>query len=242
MKYPVFRNKNCLITGATGGIGRHIARKMAEEKCNLFLTATNIEKIERLKGELESIHSREINIYGEAGDLNSISDIERLISSSKSRLNAVDIFIHCAGAFIVKPLSELDLEDFEMSFNLNVRAAFLFVKAFSPNMIRNRWGRIITIGSSSAYAGVKNTSCYCASKHALLGLTRSFHDELKVHNIRTFCVSPAGTKTEMGKRIENQDYDTFIDPGEIADFVAFISSFDGEMVTNEIRLNRMVIR
>ena len=242
MKHQIFRDKNCFITGATGGIGQHIARKMAEEKCNLFLTATNIEKIDRLKRELESIHPGEITVCGEAGDLNSISDIENLISSSRNRFNAIDIFIHCAGAFIVKPLSESDMQDFEASFNLNVRAVFLFVKAFSPDMIRNRWGRIITIGSSSAYAGVKNTSFYCASKHALLGLTRSIHDELKVHNIRAFCVSPAGTKTEMGRRIENQDYDTFLNPAEIAEYVAFIGSFDGEMVSDEIRLNRMIIR
>ena len=242
MAYDVFKNKNCFITGATGGIGRQIARKLAEEKCNLFLTATNIDKIDLLKGELESIHQGETTICGEAGDLNSITDIERLISSSKNQLNDVDIFIHCAGAFIVKPLPESDLRDFEVSFNLNVRAAFLFVKEFSQDMMRNRWGRIITIGSSSAYSGVKNTSLYCASKHALLGLTRSFHDELKAHNIRTFCVSPAGTKTEMGRRIENQDYDTFIEPEEIAQYVVFISSFEGDMVSNEIRLNRMIIQ
>ena len=242
MRYEIFRNKNCFITGATGGIGRQIALKMADNKCNLFLTGATPSKIACLQNELELIHDREIEIHGEAGDLNSVPDIERLVSSSRNRLKAIDIFIHCAGAFVVKPLDASDLQDFETSFNLNVRAAFLFVKAFSPGMMKNRWGRIITIGSSSAYSGVKHTALYCASKHALLGLTRSFHDELKAYNIRTHCVSPAGTKTEMGSRIENQDYDTFVNPIEIADFVAFISSFDGEMVTDEIRLNRMVIR
>ena len=242
MRYEIFKNKSCFITGASGGIGRQIALKMAENKCNLFLTGATASKIDHLQKELESIHGREIEIHGEAGDLNSVPDIERLVSSSRNRLNAIDIFIHCAGAFVVKPLDASDLKDFETSFNLNVRAAFLFVKAFSPDMIRNRWGRIITIGSSSAYSGVKNTALYCASKHALIGLTRSFHDELKAYNIRTLSVSPAGTKTEMGRRIENQNYDTFVNPAEIAEFVAFISSFDGEMVTDEIRLNRMIMQ
>ena len=242
MRYEIFKNKNCFITGASGGIGRQIALKMADNKCNLFLTGATARKIDYLQKELESIHGREIEIHGEAGDLNSAPDIDRLVLSSRNRLHTIDIFIHCAGSFIVKPLTESDLQDFEASFNLNVRAAFLFAKEFSQDMVRNRWGRIITIGSSSAYAGVKNTSLYCASKHALLGLTRSFHDELKVHNIRTFCISPAGTKTEMGKRIENQDYGTFINPREIAEYVVFISSFDEEMVSDEIRLGRMIIQ
>ena len=82
---------------------------------------------------------------------------------------------------------------------------------------------------------------YCASKHALLGFSRALHDELKKYNIRTYCVSPSGVKTEMGKLIKNQNFDTFIDPREIAEYVVFICSFDGEMISDEIRLNRMVI-
>jgi 3-oxoacyl-[acyl-carrier protein] reductase len=108
-------------------------------------------------------------------------------------------------------------------------------------MIKSRWGRIINIGSSSAYAGSQETSLYCASKHALLGFSRALHDELKKNNIRTYCVSPSGAKTEMGKLIKNQNFETFIDPKEIAEYVAFICSFDGEMISDEIRLNRMVI-
>jgi len=238
----VLKNRNCFITGATGGIGRQIALKMAAAKCNLFLTATRMERIKLLQKEIKAVHSNTIEVCCQAGDLNSVSDIDRLIASCQKQLKSIDIFIHSAGTFIVKPLSETDLNDFEQSFNLHVKAPFLFIKAFSQGMIKNRWGRIILIGSSSAYTGVKNTSLYCASKHALLGLSRSFHDELKVHNIRTFCVSPAGTKTEMGRKIENQDYNTFLDPEEIAEFIVFASSFDEAMICDEVRLNRMIIQ
>lgn len=241
MKYKIFENKNCFITGATGGIGKHIAMKMAENGCNLFLTATNVNKLKNLKKELESSYGRNRGISYEPGDLNKVQDINKIIAMVREKLTSIDILVNCAGVFPVKPLSSSTLEDFEFCFNLNVRSAFIFSKKFSTDMIKNRWGRIINIGSSSAYAGHKDTSLYCASKHALLGFSRSLHEELKKYNIRTFCVSPGGVKTEMGRLIQNQNFDTFIDPREIAEYVVFICSFDGEMISDEIKLNRMVI-
>jgi 3-oxoacyl-[acyl-carrier protein] reductase len=241
LKYEILENRNCFITGATGGIGRCIAIKMAENKCNLFLTSTNITKLKNLKEEIESLYGEKIKIYYEHGDLNEIQDINKIITMARETIRVVDILVNCAGFFVVKFLSDSNLDDFDATFNLNVRAPFIFCKEFSEDMIKCRWGRIINIGSSSAYAGSKETLLYCASKHALLGFSRALHDELKKNNIRTYCVSPSGAKTEMGKLIKNQNFDTFIDPREIAEYVVFICSFDGEMISDEIRLNRMVI-
>jgi len=85
---------------------------------------------------------------------------------------------------------------------------------------------------------------YRASKHALLGLSRSLHSELREYNVRTFCVSPGPIKTTMGHDIiknENPDerFDSFMNPDEIAEFIAYLISFDNEMVSEEIRLSRM---
>ena len=241
MKYEILENRNCFITGATGGIGRCIAMKMAENKSNLFLTSTSIPKLKNLKEEIESLYGNKIKIYYGHGDLNEIKDINNIITLVREKINTVDILVNCAGLFVLKSLFDSNLEDFDATFNLNIRAPFIFSKEFSKDMIKNRWGRIVNIGSSSAYIGGKETSLYCASKHALLGLSRALHDELKKNNIRTYCVSPSGVKTEMGKLIKNQRYDTFLDPKEIAEYVAFICSFDGEMISDEIRLNRMVL-
>lgn len=240
-KYEILENQNCFITGATGGLGRCIAMKMAENKCNLFLTSTSVPKLKDLKKEIESLYGDEIKIYYGHGDLNKINDIKKVISQAREKIHTIDILVNCAGIFVVKSIFASNLDDFDATFNLNIRAPFLFCREFSQDMIKKRWGRIINIGSSSAYAGSRDTSLYCASKHALLGFSRALHDELKKNGIRTFCVSPSGLKTEMGKLIRNQNYDTFINPKEIADYVAFICSFDGEMISDEIRLNRMVI-
>lgn len=241
MRYEIFENKNCFITGATGGLGKQIALKMAKNKCNLFLTSTNSTKLKKLKEELESLYGKNINIFYESGDLNKIQDVNNIIRIVREKICSVDILINCAGIFIRKSLSESNLGDFEISFNLNIRAVFIFCKEFSQDMIKSRWGRIINIGSSSAYMGYKKACLYCASKHALLGFSRSLHNELRKYNIRTFCVSPGGLKTKMGKLIKNQKFDTLIDPKEVAEYIVFISSFDDEMISDEVKLNRMVI-
>jgi len=242
MYEKMLKSKNCLITGATGGIGRCIAMQMAKNKCNLFLTSTKISKLKSLKKEIESLYGNNSKVYYCQGDLNRIQDLKKIIAMTRRKIRTIDILINCAGTFVVKSLSISNLDDFNKTFNLNLRAPFIFCKEFSKDMTKKRWGRIINIGSSSSYAGSKDTSLYCASKHAILGLSRALHEELKKSNVRIFCLSPAGTKTKMGKLIKNQNFNTFLDPEEIAEYVTFIISFNGHMVSNEIRLNRMIMR
>ena len=191
-----------------------------------------------LKNELE-LNQNSIKIDFEAVDLSSTHQIQKLVERTKNSFSHIDILVNCAGIFPVKPLSDSMIDDFDKCFDINIKSAFILCKEFSKEMVSKKWGRIVNIGSSSSYNGFKNTSIYCSSKHALLGLSRSLHDELKEHNIRTFCVSPGSIKTSMGKRVIGQNYDTFMDPKEIAEFIVYIISFDKEMVSEEIKLNRI---
>ena len=232
----ILKGKNCLITGATGGLGKEIAEEFAKNGCNLFLTGRNNEKLNLLKDGLEN---NGIKIDFEAADLSDVDDIQKLIDKTKNTFSNIDILVNCAGVFPVKLLSDSTVDDFEKCFSVNVRAAFVLCKEFSQGMISKKWGRIVNIASSSAYTGFKNTSIYCSSKHALLGLSRSLHSELKEHNVRTFCVSPGSIKTPMGKSVVGQSYETFLDPSEVAELVVRLISFDSEMISQEIQLHRM---
>ena len=236
--YQILQGKNCLITGATGGLGKNIAKEFAKSGCNLFLTGRNNKKLNSLKNELENSQNQ-IKINFENTDLLDTKEIKKLIEKVKSTFENIDILINCAGVFRVKLLSDSTVEDFDKCFGVNVKAAFILSKEFSQGMITKKWGRIVNIASSSAYAGFKNTSIYCSSKHALLGFSRSLHSELKIHNVRTFCISPGSIKTSMGKSVIDQNYKTFLNPKEIAEFIAHLISFDNEMVSEEIRLNRI---
>ena len=161
-----------------------------------------------------------------------------LISNVRDTIKSVDVLVNCAGVFIVKSISESSVEDFERCFNVNVKAPFFLSKVFSKDMIKKKWGRIINIGSSSSYNGYRGTSLYCSSKHALLGLSRSLYDELKDYNIKTFCFSPGSVKTKMGKKVKNQDFSTFIEPEELSRYVVLTISFDSDMISEELRINR----
>ena len=232
----ILKGKNCLITGATGGLGKEIAKEFAENGCNLFLTGRNDKKLNSLKNELQN---DQIKIDFKAADLSDVDDIQKLIDKTKNIFSNIDILVNCAGIFPVKLLSDSTVDDFEKCFSVNVRAAFVLCKEFSQEMVSKKWGRIVNIASSSAYAGFKNTSIYCSSKHALLGLSRSLHSELREHNVRTFCVSPGSIKTPMGKSVVGQSYETFLNPNEVAELIVRLISFDSEMISQEIQLHRM---
>ena len=243
MNENILEKKNCLITGTTGGLGKQIAIELAKKNCNLFLTGRQNKKLEKLNGELEKINKNNLIKY-EHCNLQETQELDNLIQKIRDEFSSIDILVNCAGVFPVSPISQSTLEQYDSCMNLNVRVPFVLSKEFSKDMIKNRWGRIVNIASSGAYNGLKNTAIYRSSKHALLGLSRSLHNELKEFNVRTFCISPGPIKTDMGKDIvkkenPNENYDTFMKPNEIAEFITFVISFDSNLISPEIRLGRI---
>lgn len=241
MNTNILKNKNCLITGATGGIGKEIAIDLANKSCNLFLTSTNSKKLEQLKRQLKTTNNK-IKIESIHLDLNLKNNIDSLIECVNKKFSHLDIIINSAGIFAIKPIKDSTLSDFENIMNLNVRLPFILSKEFSKNMVKKKWGRIIFIGSSSSYTGFENGSVYCTSKHAILGLSRSLNAELKKKNVRVMCISPSSTQTNMGKISVDQDFTTFLNPNEVAQYITNVISFDNEMIVDESRLNRMEMK
>lgn len=235
----ILKGKNVLVTGASDGLGKHIALQLAKNECNLFLTGRSEQSLQKVKNQI-----KEAKVQYKTADLTKAEEIKALCDYIKAKMGDVDVLVNCAGIFPVNSFENSSLLEYDECFDLNVKAPFLLTKAFIPNMITNQWGRVINIASSSAYNGSKNTSIYCASKHALLGLTRSLSKEYNDKNVRFFCVSPGSIKTQMGKKVEQlgQIYDTFIDPQDIAKYICFSISYDGNMISDEIRLNRIIVQ
>lgn len=236
----ILKNKNCLLTGATGGIGKELAKQLSEKNCNLFLTSTNSNKLKKLAMNLES--STNSSIFYKSANFANSSDIVNLIKEIRKTIKKIDVLINCAGIFKIKSISNSTIEDYDSMFKINVKTPFILSKEFSKDMTKKKWGRIINIGSSSSYSGFKDGSLYCSSKHAILGLSRSLQNELKEKNIRVLCISPGSTQTKMGKISKDQDFNTFLSANEVAQYIIFSLSFDKEMVIDEARLNRLVIK
>ena len=241
MNIKVLEKKNCLITGATGGIGEEISKQLATLSCNLILTSTNKIKLEKLKKNLRKINDN-ITIEIFPTSLHKEKNVLELIKYVRKKFPSINILINCAGIFMIKPIGKSTVEDFDKSINLNVRAPFILSREFSKDMVSKKWGRIVLIGSSSSYSGFENGSVYCASKHSILGLSRALNSELKKKNVRVMCISPSSTKTNMGKISVDQDFNTFLNPKEVAEYIIFILSFDNEMSVDESRLNRMIMK
>lgn len=223
----MLKNKISLVTGGTGGLGQQIAKILKAKGSKVFLTGQDQEKLDILSAEYQTI----------ALNLRSSAKIKDVVEEIKP-----DVLINCAGVFPVGSILQTTEEIFDETFEVNVKAPFLLTKSSIPHMQKCGWGRIVNVGSSSAYGGFANTSVYCASKHALLGLSRASYNELKEHGIRVFCFSPGSIKTEMGKKVQGQDYSTFMEPGEIAKFIVDAISYDHNMISEEVRLNRVFVQ
>jgi short-subunit dehydrogenase len=236
--FKVLKGKRAFVSGATGGIGGSIASALAKQGCDLFLTGRDENKLSKLTEELSL---QDIHISFAAGNLSEANDVHNIESQAKKVFNSIDIVINAAGVFPNSNLFDIKDDDYIDAMNINFRSAFIFTREFAKGMVKRKWGRIVNIGSSSSYNGFGGTSLYCASKHALLGFSRSIHNELKQHNVRTFCVSPSSTQSKIGLETEGQDYSTFIDPNDIARYVVFVISFDSNIVSDEILLKRMVL-
>lgn len=235
----VLRNRVALVTGATGGLGRAIAMELGRQGCSVFITGRDRSKLESVGAELQSLG---VTVYSETADLSRAEEVDTLCRTVTRCVGTVDVLVNSAGLFPVAALTDCSLQAFDDCFAVNVRAPFLLAQRLEPAMAEKGWGRIVNIGSSSAYAGFADTAVYCASKHALLGLSRSLREELKGHGVRVFCLSPGSIQTEMGRKVVGQTFETFIHPDEIARYLAFVISFDGEMISDEVRLNRVTIR
>lgn len=231
--------KNAVVTGASGGLGRAIALDLARRGCHLLLVGRNESRLKAVGEEVARVTSGSAL---QVADFSEADAAERVAARAADTLGTVDILVNCAGVFPVGALNESEAQDFDTCFSVNVRTPFLLMKHFAPAMSERGWGRIVNIGSSSAYAGFRDTAVYCASKHAMLGLSRSLFQELKGTGVRVFCLSPGSIQTEMGKKVRGQTYETFMTPEEVARYLAFVISFDAEMISEEIRLNRINVQ
>lgn len=241
MPENILKGKNCLITGATGSLGECIAKEIAKKGCNLFLTSRTPAKLKDLKLQIEKDFN-DVKVAYRSCDLEKTNDIYEVISEARSTLGTIDVLINSAGIVQFENLLNSKVEDFDAMFNINIRATFIFCRELVQDMINKKWGRIVNIGSTSAYNGFSDSSLYCSSKHAVLGFTRSLFKELINYNVRPICISFGTLLSEMGEEVTrkyNLKPDTFINPKEVAKFIVFTISFDDQMISNEVLLNRI---
>ncbi|MFC3898222.1 SDR family NAD(P)-dependent oxidoreductase [Lentzea rhizosphaerae] len=217
------QGQRALVTGATSGIGRAVAAKLAEAGATVITTGR------RALGGTRHV----------VADLGNLDDVRRLADE----VGEVDVLVNNAGIFPFGPTLEQDVETYEQVFNVNVRGPYFLTAALLPKMIAKGGGSIINISSVTARTGTPIMSVYGASKAALDSLTLSWAVEFGGHGIRVNSVAPGLTRTEkveenLGDAIEHVVASTPLgragEPEEIAEAVLFLASPRSSFLTGSV--------
>jgi NAD(P)-dependent dehydrogenase (short-subunit alcohol dehydrogenase family) len=224
--------KRYLITGASRGIGRAIAEKLAAANCVLLLHGRNREALAQTCRLVEAKGAKAVPLIY---DLRRAARVEKMIAAVGAE--PLDGLIHNAGVALVKPLQDITLAEWDTLFAVNVTAPFLLTQHLVPTM--REGSSIVNILSIAAKTGFPGWSCYCMTKFALEGFSQCIREEVRGRGIRVLNIYPAATNTEIWNEVEgNWPREKMLLPEEIGDAVAYaLSRPPGVAVENIDLLN-----
>jgi 3-oxoacyl-[acyl-carrier protein] reductase len=236
------RGKRALVTGASRGIGRAIAVVLASEGVNLFVTARDEERLKRLKEELSG---SEIDIDYGIADLSSESDIDRMFAQGIRFLGGIDILINNAGIGIKGNVADIEVSDWEKMYAVNLKAVFMLSRLAAREMIKNRSGFIINIGSGASQTSIAGFAGYCATKHGLLGFSESLGLELREYDIKVSIVLPGSTATYFADGTPEAKIAAkpgILRPADIANSVLYLLKQDSNAWTSVMNLRPLNLK
>jgi NAD(P)-dependent dehydrogenase (short-subunit alcohol dehydrogenase family) len=223
--------KTALVTGASRGIGRAIALRLAQLGARLLLVARDPAALEAVKQHILQLGSTADTI---SCDLTSAVAIGEL-GSRVETLGSCDILINAAGiGRIGAPLHQMPIEDFDAIVATNLRAPFVLMRAVVPDMIARGSGEIVNISSLAGQGPLANGAAYSASKWALNGLSYSAAEELRAHNIRVSVVAPGSVNTSFGRG--GKDPSKMLQPEDVAGVVAMLVTQPPQSFISEVRM------
>lgn len=199
--------KTALITGATKGMGLAISEKLAQNGCNLCLSARDIQALNRIKQRLEKNHPAiQVNVH--AGDLSHKQQVHTLCDWATGQKEPIDILINNVGIF--RPVSILDesVEDYEAQMQINYYPAYYLSKTIGSRMRDNSNGHIINVSSIASRSPVASAGTYTVTKYAIRGLTQVLREELRPFGVKVTEIIPGSTRTASweGTTIPNERF------------------------------------
>ena len=244
--YPNFRleGKVALVTGAARGLGRACALALAHAGADVALGLRDIRSAKELTKEIEAMGRKALPLQM---DVSSMDEITSSVDQTAASFGKSDILVNNVGIAPPNPAEEVTEADFDMTFNLNVKAAFFTSQAVARYMIKQGGGRIINMSSQAGYIALQDESVYCMTKAALNHMTKNLASEWARHNINVNAVAPTCIETpgtepwlsdpEFRKSVVDRiPLGRVGKPVEVAGPVVFLASDAASLITGEILL------
>jgi 3-oxoacyl-[acyl-carrier protein] reductase len=230
------QNHVALVTGASRGIGRSISIELARSGAHVFLCARSKEGVEKVRQDIESSGGTATSV---PADVSVEAQLKSLYRQIKENSGKLDIVVNNAGIGIWGKLVDFHIEDFDKMINVNLRSMYLSCQQALKMMIPAGSGFIINISSVVGFKGYVNQSAYTATKHGVMGLTKSLSVEAQEHGICVSAILPGGVDTDfIGAARPDLDRSVLISPGDIAKAVLFLLSLSPTAMVDQIYIRR----
>ena len=228
--------RTAVVTGAGRGIGRAVALALAENGASVIATA-------RTKSEIESVAQEIVQAGGVSKayqcDISDELQIQDLFSFTEREFEKLDILINNAAVGLFGPMEDFPTENLDALLDINVRGTYICCQQALKMMMPNQSGYIINISSVMGFKGYKNQSAYTASKHAVVGMTKSLAVEAQPYNIRASLIHPGGVDTDLVRDARpDLDRSILMQPEDIANAVLFLLSLSERCAVDEIYIRR----
>ncbi|MBI5708767.1 MAG: SDR family oxidoreductase [Candidatus Eisenbacteria bacterium] len=223
-----------LISGASRGLGLAIARALAAEGASISCVARAGDALEQA---VEGLRAAGTDALAAPADVTVAAEIEGAARATLERWGRLDIVVLNAGTWQGAPVHETSEELWDTLLDLNLKGAFLTLKATLPWLIEQKRGTIVGVGSLGGRVGQPGAAAYAASKWGLRGLLESVALEVKPHRIRVSIVSPHSVNS-AGRRIEpgSPERDRVLEPAEVASLVAFICAAPEHVALGDVTI------
>jgi 3-oxoacyl-[acyl-carrier protein] reductase len=224
-----------LITGATQGIGRATALALGRAGYALGVCARTPASVTAL---LNQLRSAGIAAAGGAADVGNADQVDAMVAEVERQLGAVDVLVNNAGVLIGKRFEELTAEDWDATMTTNVRSLFVVTRRVLPGMRERRRGTIVNVASVAGKVGFVGGTAYAASKHAVLGFSRSLMLEVRREGVRVVAICPGSVATTMlqDQPLLKTNPEKILAPEDVAETILHAVRLPARALVNELEI------
>jgi len=237
----MLKGKTALVTGASRGIGKAIALKLAAEGANVVINyGQNREEAVKTAAEIEALGVRALTVQA---DVSSFAQAKELVDRAKQEFGTLDILVNNAGITRDGLLMRMTEQDFDRVIEVNLKGIFNVTRQAVPIMVKQRSGRIINITSVVGLVGNPGQTNYAASKAGIIGFTKALAKEIGSRGITVNAVAPGFIETDMTSALPEKTVEAIKEnitlkklgkPQNVADAVYFLASDLGEYITGQV--------